>query len=72
MEDLLFSPEPTSQWIQGANLQPGAENIKSCVCLITVANAGSFQLRKVAVNLAAAKQKCEENCPNIQTAHLVT
>ena len=68
----MFSPEPTSQWIQRADLQSGSENIKSCVCLIIVAIAGSFQFRKVAIDLAVAKQKCEENCPNIQTAHLVT
>ena len=69
----MCSPEPTSQWVQGADLQFGSENIKSYVGII--ATAGSFQIRKVAIDLAALKQKCQANGPNTQTAqytHLVT
>lgn len=73
LEDFLCSPEPTSQWVKGADLQFGSENIENCVGLI--ATAGSFHIRKVAKDLAALKQKCQDNSPNTQTAqyaHLVT
>ena len=66
--DFGSSPEPTSHWVQGADLQFGPENIKNCVGSI-IAIAGSFQIRKVAKDLAALKQKCYENT---QTAHLVS
>ena len=69
LEELLFSPEPTSQWVQGADLQFGPENIKNCVCLIIIATGTGG---KVAIDLAAMKQKCQENCPKTADAHLVT
>ena len=62
----MFSPEPTSQWIQRAELEFSPDNIKNCVGII----AGRFQVvRKLAIDLAALNEKWQDQSPNTEAGH---